>query len=199
MTAVFSEEDRQAVLKGARSTLHLAQGLLFLSIGFIVVAALSLYTVTQVRGLIKAQTTTNARTSAERTGQLDDLSKALAGVLANQALIRDCVGLTEGGECRKATQAAQAGFVENFKKTLVDALVPALKDSLSKQFSILKGDLRITVEQVPGQPPMVTIGGVNQGGQPTKQTPLPPGTTVQECVVELHAEPVVAACAVPRP
>lgn len=139
----------------------------------------------------RRQEEANAHTSAARTEQLNAL-------IANTNLLRDCVGLTPGGECLKRLQALRVEGELRERRELIAALVPAVVDALERKFGILQGQLRITVVQEPGKPLEVLVGGAQPGKEPTRQAPLPPGATVQECVVELHAEPIVGACVVPR-
>lgn len=183
----------------------IARAVLILSVGFVVVATLALYIATEQR-----QATAELKRLADRAVKQDaetreanarlskQRSEQLAALEGNTNLLKDCVGLLPGGECLRRLQALRMEAEQRERRELIAALVPAVVEALERKFGILQGQLRITVVQEPGKPPVVTVGGQVPGQEPTRQAPLPPGATVQDCVVELHAEPIVGACVVPR-
>jgi hypothetical protein len=116
-------------------------------------------------------------------------------VISQGNLVADCVGQKEGGECQKRLMTGQV----NAFNTLNANLTKSVADELARRFGILQGQLKITVVQEPGKPTEILVGGAQPGKDPPDQVKLPPGTIVQECVVEIHAEPLLGACAVPRP
>jgi hypothetical protein len=126
---------------------------------------------------------------------LAGLGSVLTIIQAQGELIADCVGQTEGGECKKRLEALQSSSFD----TLNANLTKSVADELARRFGILQGQLKITVVQEPGKPTEILVGGAQPGEGPPDQVKLPPGTIVQECVVEVHAEPLLGACAVPRP
>lgn len=106
----------------------------------------------------------NARLSKQRTQQLDRID-------ATANLLKDCVGLTEGGPCQARLQAQQRATV----KGLIDMLVPSVVEALRKEFGLLRGQLVITVRQDPNGQQMITIEGRNEGGTKSGGTGGSPG------------------------
>lgn len=132
-------------------------------------------------------------------------------IIANTDLLKDCVGLTEGGPCQARLRAQQSESLKIFAANLIAQLTPALTKALEEKFGILQGRLIIRLEQGKNGEQIVTVGSQNPGQTPGKPVPLSPSgspnpspsprmgsrTLVQECVVELHTEPLVGACVVP--
>jgi hypothetical protein len=198
VTTLFSQADHDAVVKSAKATPLLRNGLVAVSVLAIFTAALSLWGNVQIRALLKSQE--DAR--SERSAALND---QLASIKGLATLVADCVGQTQGGPCQMNLQRQQAQALGEFQTGLIAAVVPAVVKALEEKFGILQGRLVIRVERTPGGDQVISVGSQNPGQAPGKQAPLPPGappssrpTVVQECVVELHAEPLIGACALPR-
>jgi hypothetical protein len=143
-----------------------------------------------IEALVQANEERDAREAKQNAANIASRDAQLREIKATADLLKDCVGLSPGGECLRRLQELSREQNEREQRELIEAL--------RREFGILKGELVITVVQREGQPTEIRVGGQEPGRAPTRQAPLPPGTTVQECVVELHAEPVVGACVVPR-
>jgi hypothetical protein len=152
------------------------------------------------------------RDRAERAAARAANARRQDAIIANTDLLKDCVGLTEGGPCQARLKAQQGESLKIFAANLIAQLAPALTKALEEKFGILQGRLIIRLEQGKDGEQVVTVGSQNPGQTPGKQIPLSLGgspgpspsprmgtrTLVQECVVELHTEPLVGACVVPR-
>lgn len=124
----------------------------------------------------------NAKAATARTVQLaqlqttvDGMATVVASLQMQTGLINDCVGLgSPESACAKAS-------AKRFR-----SLVGSIVDALRSEFGILKGELRITIVQEPGKPPVVTVGGQAPGKTPTVDRTLPPGSVQQDCLVRLN-------------
>jgi hypothetical protein len=88
-------------------------------------------------------------------------------ILASTDLLKDCVGLIEGGPCQARLAQGQAQSFELFKASLIEAL--------RQEFGLLKGELVITVRQTSKEEQEITVEGRPQApGSPSGPPPVGP-------------------------